>query len=69
MLFEEPGRRLAHSALPTKAVEVDASLRIELDRFCFQEGMLEGFAAEAGAQADSSLRVDDAVPGDVVLLG
>ena len=39
---------------------------IELDRFRFQEGVLVGFAAEAGTKTNGAARIHDAVPRHVV---
>lgn len=40
-------------------------MRVELDRFRFQERLLEGLGAQTRAQADAAFRVDDPMPGNV----
>lgn len=51
------------------AREVDASGCVEADALALEQLTLDPIAAGFGARADATLRVDDAVPGEGVLLG
>lgn len=50
------------------AREVDATGRVEADALALEQLTLDLVAARLGARADAALRVDDAVPGEGVLL-
>ncbi len=65
---EATGRQIGASLLfgPAKPLEVEAVVGVEHDAFLFEQASLEGVAAIAGGRVGHlSLRIDDAMPGNL----